>query len=48
MSNISLFIAPCIYFCLGLAQTRGALYAWVQGIFESQKAISGVRIVLGC
>ena len=44
MSNISLFTAPCIYFCLGLAQTRGAHYTWVEGLFECQKAISVVRI----
>ena len=46
MSNISLFTAPCINFCLGLAQTRGAHYTWVQGLFECQKPISVVRIIL--
>ena len=35
MSNISLFTAPCIYFCLGLAQTHGAHYTWVQGLSPS-------------
>ena len=48
MSDISLFAAPCIYFCLGLAQTRGAHYTWVEGLFECQKAISVVRIIHGC
>ena len=48
MSNISLFTAPCIDFCLGLAQTRGAHYTCVEGLFECQKAISVVRIIHGC
>ena len=53
MSNISLFTAPCIYFCLGLAQTRGAHYIWVEGLFRVSKGnFSGayytwVRIIIG-
>ena len=30
MSNISLLTTPCIYFCLGLAQTRDAHYTGVR------------------
>ena len=48
MSDISLFTAPCICFCMGLAQTNDAYYTWVEGLFEYQKAILVVRIVLGC
>ena len=47
MSNISLFSAPCNYFCLGLAKTHGAHYTWVEGLFDCQKAISVVRIIIG-
>ena len=37
MSNISLLTTPCIYFCLGLAQTRGAHYTctWVEGLYAT-------------
>ena len=35
MSNISLLTTRCIYFCLGLAQTRDAHYTWVEGLYAT-------------
>ena len=37
MSNISLFTTPCIYFCLGLAQTHGAHFRDTVSVYLPNK-----------